>query len=81
VIVGSLVPVQIAVFVLAAGGATAVALARDLLKMAILSGLYGWVLALLFFVLSAPDVALSMIVVSAIGYPAILLIAITRSRR
>jgi energy-converting hydrogenase B subunit D len=81
VIVATLVPLQATALALVAAGATVLVLTRDLLKMAMLSGLYGWLLALLFFVLSAPDVALSMIVVSAIGYPVILLIAIARSRR
>jgi uncharacterized MnhB-related membrane protein len=38
------------------------------------------VLSLLFVALGAPDVALSMIVVSSVAYPTVLLIAIARSR-
>jgi energy-converting hydrogenase B subunit D len=78
VILATLAPLQVVIFALVGLGATAVVLTRDLLKMAIVSGLYGWLLALLFFVLSAPDVALSMLVVSTVGYPLILLVAIAR---
>ena len=79
-IVATLAPLQIVVFTLVGVGATLVVLTRDLVKMAIVTGLYGWLLAVLFVVLSAPDVALSIVVVSAVGYPLILLVAITRSR-
>lgn len=46
-----------------------------------MSGLYGLLLTLLFVALQAPDVALSMLVVSAVAYPLIVLIAISRTRR
>ena len=36
---------------------------------------------LLFVILQAPDVALSMLVVSTVAYPLIVLIAISRTRR
>jgi energy-converting hydrogenase B subunit D len=42
---------------------------------------YGLLLAVLFVVLQAPDVALSMLVVSTVAYPLIVLIAISRTRR
>jgi energy-converting hydrogenase B subunit D len=71
---------QVTVFALVALGAPAVVLVRDLLRMAVVNGLYGLVLSLLFVALGAPDVALSMIVVSSVAYPTVLLIAIARSR-
>ena len=46
----------------------------------IVSGVYGLVLVILFVVLQAPDVALSMLVVAAIAYPLIVLAAIARTR-
>jgi energy-converting hydrogenase B subunit D len=61
-------------------GAPALVLARDPLKMVLVSGIYGWMLLLLFVVLGAPDVALSMLVVSSVAYPLILLVAIARVR-
>lgn len=73
-------PLQITAFVLAALGATAVALTRDTLRQAVVNGLYGYVLVCLFMVLQAPDVALSMLVVSTVAYPLVLLVAIARVR-
>jgi uncharacterized MnhB-related membrane protein len=80
VILATLAPVQAVAFALAALGATAVVLVRDTLRQAVVNGVYGYVLTLLFVVLQAPDVALSMLVVSSIAYPLILLVAIARSR-
>ena len=61
-------------------GALAVVAARDLLRQAIALNVYGTSLAVLFVVLQAPDVALSELVVSAIGYPVVLVVAIARVR-
>lgn len=72
---------QALVFVLSAAGATVVVITRDPLRQAIVNGIYGWVLAALFMVLQAPDVALSMIVVSSVAYPVIVLSAVRRTRR
>lgn len=73
-------PLQAAVLGLAAVGATAVALCRNVLRQIIFSGIYGLVLVVLFVVLQAPDVALSMLVVSGTAYPLIVLAAIARTR-
>jgi uncharacterized MnhB-related membrane protein len=45
------------------------------------NGVYGVSLVCLFVVLAAPDPALSMVVVSGIAYPLVILAAIARSRR
>ena len=66
---------------LVAAGATAVALTMDPLRQVVLSSVYGLLLVILFVVLQAPDVALSMLVVSSVAYPLIVLIAISRTRR
>jgi energy-converting hydrogenase B subunit D len=71
---------QVVAFVLPALGAPALALTRDPLRMVLVAGVYGWTLLLLFVVLGAPDVALSMLVVSTVAYPLILLVAIARVR-
>jgi len=73
--------VQGVVFALAAIGATAVVLTRDPLRQVLVNGVYGWILAALFVALQAPDVALSMIVVSTVAYPLVLLVAVGRTRR
>jgi energy-converting hydrogenase B subunit D len=80
VIVASLVPLQVLAFVLAPLLATAVALTRDPLRQIVVSGVYGLVLAILFVVLQAPDVSLSMLAVSGVAYPLVVLAAIARVR-
>jgi energy-converting hydrogenase B subunit D len=57
---------------------TAVALCASPLRQLFLLGIYGLSLALMFFALQAPDVALSEIVVSTVGLPVILLAALRR---
>jgi uncharacterized MnhB-related membrane protein len=80
VTVATLVPLQAAILGLVALGATAVALCRNPLRQIVLSGVYGLLLVILFLVLQAPDVALSMLVVTTVAYPLIVLAAITRTR-
>lgn len=79
--IATIAPLQAIVLVLAGLGATAVALCLNPLRQIILSGVYGLVLTILFVTLQAPDVALSMLVVSTAAYPLIVLAAITRTRR
>ncbi|MHB1468239.1 MAG: Na(+)/H(+) antiporter subunit B [Solirubrobacteraceae bacterium] len=71
---------QGALFALLALGGPAVVLTRDPLRQAILVGVYGLLLALLFFVLQAPDVALSQIVVSSVALPIMILLALAKVR-
>jgi uncharacterized MnhB-related membrane protein len=80
VILASLQPLQYAIFVLVAVAATCVVLMRDVQRQIVVNGFYGILLVILFTVLAAPDVALSMLVVSTVGYPLVVLIAIARSR-
>lgn len=80
-IVCSIVPLQACALALAALGAPAVVLMRDPVRMVVVNGFYNWVLVILFVVFGAPDVALSMLVVGAVGYPLVLLVAIARSRK
>jgi uncharacterized MnhB-related membrane protein len=79
-IVATLVPLQAAILAVVALGAPAVVLSRDPLRMIVVNGMYGLSLVLLFVVFAAPDVALSMLVVSTVAYPLVVLIAITRIR-
>ena len=80
-LLGTLVPLQAVAFALVALGAPLVVLTRDPLRQALVNGIYGVSLVCLFVVLQAPDPALSMLVVSGIGYPLVILAAITRVRR
>ena len=64
--------------VLVAVGGTAVVLVRDPLRQAIVAGVFGLVLALLFFAFQAPDVALSQIVVGSVALPAMLVLTLAK---
>jgi uncharacterized MnhB-related membrane protein len=75
-----MVPLQATIMTLVALGALAVALTTDLLRLVIISSAYTLLLVVLFVVLQAPDVALSMLVVGTVGYPVVLLVAIRRDR-
>lgn len=71
---------QAGLFVLLAVGGTGVVLMRDPLRQALLVGIYGLLLALLFFVLQAPDVALSQIVVCTVAVPVMILLTLAKIR-
>jgi len=74
------IPLQLAILLFVALAGTAVVLARDPLRQAIVNGVYGLVLTILFVIFQAPDVALSMLVVGSIAYPLVLLAAIKKVR-
>lgn len=76
----TLVPLQAVAFGLVALGAPVVVLTRDPLRQALVNGVYGVSLVCLFIVLEAPDPALSMLVVSGVGYPLVILAAVARVR-
>lgn len=79
-ILATLVPLQATLLALVALGARLVVLTRDPLRQSLVNGVYGLSLVLLFVVLAAPDVALSMLVVSAVAYPLVVLAAVARVR-
>lgn len=60
--------------------APAVVMTDDPLRQSIVMGIYGLFLAASFFVLKAPDVALSMLAVSSVLIPALVLLALARVR-
>lgn len=68
------------VLLLVAATATGVVTTRDPFPQAVAAGFYGLVLALLFALLQAPDVALSQIVVGAVGVPLMILLALAKTR-
>jgi len=57
---------------------TAVVLARDPLRQALVLGIYGMTMIMAFFALQAPDVALSAIVISTVGLPPMVLLALRK---
>jgi energy-converting hydrogenase B subunit D len=69
----------ILLFVAVAG--TGVVLTRDPVCQAITVSLYGLLLGVLFFILQAPDVALSQIVTGAVALPLMILSALAKVRR
>jgi energy-converting hydrogenase B subunit D len=72
---------QIAVLALVVAGGTMVALTREITGQPIIVSIFGLILALMFMVFQAPDVALSQIVVGAVGLPLMILLAIAKLRR
>ena len=74
-------PLQWLLFTLLAAAGPAVVLTRDPVKQSITVGFYGLVLALVFFVFQAPDVALSQIVVGAVALPLMILLAVAKVKR
>jgi uncharacterized MnhB-related membrane protein len=71
---------QATALALVALGGAAVVLQRDPTRQAVLAGLFGLALAVLFLVFQAPDVALSALVVGAFALPAMILFALERVR-
>jgi energy-converting hydrogenase B subunit D len=57
-----------------------VVLARDPLRQAMVTSIYGLVLGILFFLFQAPDVALSQTVVGAVALPMMILLALAKVR-
>jgi energy-converting hydrogenase B subunit D len=74
------IPLQVVSLALVAVVGTIVVLVRDPLRQIVLISFYGLALVVLFLVFQAPDVALSMLVVGAIAYPLVVLVAISRVR-
>jgi uncharacterized MnhB-related membrane protein len=59
---------------------TAVVLARDPLRQALILGVYGMTMIATFLALQAPDVALSAIVITTFGLPPMVLLALRKLR-
>jgi energy-converting hydrogenase B subunit D len=71
---------QVVALVAVAVGGTATVLVRDPVRQALVSGIFGLALAFLFFVVQAPDVALSQIVVATVAVPLMVLLALAKLR-
>lgn len=72
--------IQIVLLVLVAAGGLGIVLTREPLRQTVVVSLYGLLLALLFFALQAPDVALSAIVVGTVALPLMILLALAKVR-
>lgn len=72
---------QVLAYALTAAGGTAVVLTRNPTHQALVLSLYGLILAVLFLLLQAPDVALSEIAIGSAAVPLILLVTLAKVRR
>ena len=74
-------PLQLLLFLLLSAAGMQVVRTREPVAQAIAVSFYGLILAVLFFVHQAPDVALSQIVVGAVALPLMILLALAKIRR
>ena len=72
---------HVLILLMVAAGGLAVALTRNPLHQAIVASFYGILLALMFFLFQAPDVALSQITIGALALPLMILLALSKIRR
>ncbi|HET7184325.1 MAG TPA: DUF4040 domain-containing protein [Terriglobales bacterium] len=71
---------QITILLMVGIAGTAVVLTRDPARQAIGLTYYGLILALMFFIFQAPDVALSQIVIGAVALPLMILLTLAKVR-
>jgi energy-converting hydrogenase B subunit D len=69
------------ILLLVAGCAPGVVLSRDPKVQVVTLSFYGLLLALMFFIFQAPDVALSQITIGAVMLPLLIMLALTKMRR
>jgi len=74
-------PLQGLVLAMVCLGGLGVVLTREPVRQSIAVSFYGLLLALLFFLFQAPDVALSQITVGAVALPLMILLALAKIRR
>ncbi len=72
---------QCTILLLVAATAPGVVLSRDPKAQVVTLSFYGLLLALLFVVFQAPDVALSQITIGAVMLPLMIMLALTKMRR
>lgn len=72
---------QLGILVLVLLAGTTVVFTRGIASQAIVVSMFGLILALMFMAFQAPDVALSQIVVGAVGLPLMVLLAAAKLRR
>ena len=76
-----MIGVQIAALALVAASGLCVALVQDVLRQAMLYGIFGLALVVLFLVVQAPDVALSELAVSTVAFPLVIVAALATVKR
>jgi energy-converting hydrogenase B subunit D len=71
---------QVVVLALVALGGLAVVLVHDPLRQALVVGIFGMTLAVLFVVFQAPDVALSLGAVGSVALPLMIVMSLAKTR-
>jgi energy-converting hydrogenase B subunit D len=72
---------QLAILLLVVMSGTAVVFTRNVAAQPMVLSLFGIILAMMFLLFQAADVALSQIVVGAVGLPLMILLAMAKLRR
>ena len=72
---------QIVILLMIAVAGGLVSVTRDPVKQAVGVSFFGMLLAVMFFLYQAPDVALSQIVIGAVALPLMILLAMAKIRR
>ena len=75
---GGVTALQAVALLLVVAAGTAIVFVSDPLRQTLVLSIFGLTLTLLFFVLQAPDVALSQLVVGSVGMPVIILAALRK---
>jgi energy-converting hydrogenase B subunit D len=70
---------QVVILALVAIGGLAVVLVHDPLRQALVVGIYGMTLAVLFVVFQAPDVALSLGAVGSVALPLMIVMSLAKT--
>lgn len=76
-----MIALQAIILTLVALGGLGVVLTRDPLSQAVVVSFYGLLLALMFFIFQAPDVAFSQLTIGAVALPLMMLLALAKIRR
>ncbi len=76
-----MIVLQALILVLVGLGGLGVVLTRDPLNQTIVVSFYGLLLALMFFLFQAPDVALAQITIGAVALPLMILLALAKIRK
>lgn len=71
---------QVLALILVAALGTVVAHTQDPVRQALVSGVFGIVLAVVFLLLQAPGVAMAVIVVAGVAVPVMVLVTVTNIR-
>jgi energy-converting hydrogenase B subunit D len=72
---------QAVTLVLVAAGGLVVVLVREPFRQALVLAVYGMLLAVLFLLFQAPDVALSVTAAGGVALPMMIVLALTKTRR